>query len=164
VREPSGSPVASPGIVREVRYAPKIHCRYRRRCSDCFSIQAAEAKVHKRVDPTLSAVSTGVGAGWTAGYFAINHWNWKWNAATAGISQAGAIVGTTMGCAATSPMVGTAVLNRPLTYREAHILIADCVIPFVGGWLVNEAYNNGTFWAPDEKPVRRVHDRHRRHR
>jgi hypothetical protein len=129
-----------------------------------FFVQAADAKVHKRVDPTIDAVSTGVGAGWTAGYFAINHWNWKWNAAAAGISNAGAIVGTTMGCVVTSPMVATVLLNRPLKYREAHILIADCLIPFVGGWLVNEAYNKGWLWAPDEKPVRKVHYRGRRHK
>ena len=57
-------------------------------------------------------------------------------------------------------MVGTVVLNRPLTYREAHILIADCVIPFVGGWLVNEAYNSGALWAPDEKVEKKHHHRH----
>jgi hypothetical protein len=57
-----------------------------------------------------------------------------------------------VGCAAISPMVATAVLKRPLTYREAHILIGSCVIPVVGGWLVNEAYNAHALWAPDEKP------------
>jgi hypothetical protein len=55
-----------------------------------------------------------------------------------------------MGCAALSPIVATAVINRPLTYREAHIMIADCLIPIVGGWLVNEAYNQHILWAPDE--------------
>lgn len=132
-----------------------------------FTLQAAEARTRKPVNPTLNAVSTGVGAGWTTGYFAINHWRWKWNASAAGISNAGALVGTTFGCMATSPMVATVVLHRPLKYREAHILIADCLIPFVGGWLVNEAYNNGYLWAPDEKPVRHVgyshHLPYRRH-
>jgi hypothetical protein len=47
------------------------------------------------------------------------------------------------------------VLNRPLKYREAHILVGSCVIPIIGGWLVNEAYNNGILWAPDEEPVRK---------
>ncbi len=58
---------------------------------------------------------------------------------------------------ATAPMVATVALNRPLKYREAHILIGSCLIPFVGGWLVNEAYNNGWITAPDEKPVRVAH-------
>jgi hypothetical protein len=118
-----------------------------------FTAHSADAKARKKIDPRISAVSIGVGAASTAGYFAINHWSGHWNSSTAGISQAGAIGLTTLGCAAVSPMVATAVLNRPLTYREAHILIASCVIPIVGGWLVNEAYNNGTLWAPDEKPA-----------
>lgn len=115
------------------------------------TMQAAEARVHKRIDPRLDAVSTGVGAASTAGYFA-------WVGDTNG--AAGAL--TTMGCAAASPIVATAALNRPLSYREAHILIGSCVIPVIGGWLVNEAYNEGWLWAPDEKPVRRVHYRHHR--
>ena len=114
---------------------------------------AAQARVHKRIDPRLDAVSLGVGAASTAGYFA-------WVGDTGG--AAGAL--TTMGCAAASPMVATAVLNRPLTYREAHILIGSCVIPIIGGWLVNEAYNNGTLWAPDEKPVRKAGYGHRSQR
>lgn len=115
------------------------------------TMQAAEARVHKRIDPRLDAVSIGVGAASTAGYFA-------WVGDTNG--AAGAL--TTMGCAAASPIVATAALNRPLSYREAHILIGSCVIPVIGGWLVNEAYNEGWLWAPDEKPVRRVHYRHHR--
>ncbi len=78
-------------------------------------------------------------------------------------SGAAATIGT-IGCAAASPIVATAVLKRPLTYREAHILIGSCVIPIIGGWLVNEAYNDGWLWAPDEKRARRVrHRHHRRH-
>lgn len=116
-----------------------------------LTMHAAQARPHKRIDPRLDAASTGVGAASTAGYFA-------WVGDTHG--AAGAL--TTVGCAAASPIVATAVLNRPLTYREAHILIASCVIPIVGGWLVNEAYNEGWLWAPDEKPVRKVHYRHHR--
>ncbi len=51
------------------------------------------------------------------------------------------------GCAALSPIVATAVLNRPLTYREAHILIGGRIIPIVGGWLTDQAYENHIFWA-----------------
>jgi hypothetical protein len=56
-----------------------------------------------------------------------------------------------MGCTALSPIVPTAVLNRPLTYREAHILIRGCVIPILGGWVVDQA-----FCGPDEA----VHVKH----
>ena len=53
-----------------------------------------------------------------------------------------------IGCAALSPMVATVVLNRPLTFREAHYLIASCVLPIVGGWLVNQAYDAHPEWEP----------------
>lgn len=116
--------------------------------------QAATAAQRKPVDPVIDATNFWVGAAWTAALFGINHWDTKWDAASAGISSTGAIIGTTIGCMATSPMVATVALNRPLKYREAHILMGSCLIPFVGGWVVNEAYNNGWLWAPDEKPVR----------
>jgi len=119
-----------------------------------FGAQTADAGQRKEINPKINATNFWVGSAWTAGYFAINHWDWKWNAAAAGITNAGALTLTTAGCVATSPMVASVLLNRPLTYREAHILIGSCVIPVIGGWLVNEAYNNGWLWAPDEKPVR----------
>jgi hypothetical protein len=115
-----------------------------------FVAQAAEAGGRK-VDPRLSATSIGVGAASTAAYFAFNDWNWKWDSSRAGITSLGAYAATTVGCAALSPIVGTAVMRRPLTYREAHILVGSCLIPIVGGWLVNEAYNAGILWAPDER-------------
>lgn len=39
---------------------------------------------------------------------------------------------------------------RPLTCREAHVMIAGCVIPIIGGWLVDQAYEHHVLWAPDE--------------
>ncbi len=114
-----------------------------------FSVQTASARVQKRVSPRLDAIGTAAGLPFTPLLF--------WGYAPTG---APITIGT-FGCAAFSPILATAVLNRPLTYREAHILIGSCIIPIVGGWLVNEAYNKGWLWAPDEKPVRRVH--YRRH-
>jgi len=130
-----------------------------------FTVQAADAKSYRHGDKKkLLAVEIGVGAASTAAYFAIGGWNWdSWNYSN-GLTRLGAWGVTTVGCAAVSPMVATAVLNRPLKYREAHILVASCVIPFVGGWLVNEAYNHHVLWAPDEnvEPARH-HRHHRRH-
>jgi hypothetical protein len=117
-----------------------------------LTLQTANAGPRKAINRRLDAVGTVVGTPFTALLF--------WGHAPAG---APAVIGT-IGCAAASPIVATAVLKRPLTYREAHILIGSCVIPFIGGWLVNEAYNKGWLWAPDEKPARRTHYRHRRHR
>ena len=120
----------------------------------CISYGPAHAgSSHKDAKAALTATGIGVGAGSTALYFGINDWNWKWDSARAGITQTGAIAATTLGCAAVSPMVATALLQRPLKYREAHELIAGCVIPFVGSWLVEQAYDHHILWAPDEEPA-----------
>ncbi|HXX26217.1 MAG TPA: hypothetical protein VEJ40_06130 [Pseudolabrys sp.] len=111
----------------------------------------------RKIPPTIEVAGFWVGTAWTAVYFAINHWRTKWNADAAGISNVGAAAVTTAGCVVVSPMVASALLNRPLTYREAYILFGSCVIPIVGGWAVNEAFNKGWIWAPDEKPVHAAH-------
>jgi hypothetical protein len=115
-----------------------------------FAAQGAQAQEHRHLDKRIKAVEVGVGAASTAAFFAMNNWNWKWDSGRSGVTALGAWGLTTMGCAALSPIVATAVIQRPLTYREAHIMIADCLIPIVGGWLVNEAYNQHILWAPDE--------------
>jgi uncharacterized membrane protein YidH (DUF202 family) len=130
-----------------------------------FTCQSADAKGrrHHHIDKRLTAVAIGVGAASTVAFFAINDWRWNgWNNSS-GLTRLGAWGVTTLGCAAVSPMVATVVLNRPLKYREAHILIGSCVVPIVGGWLVNEAYNHHVLWAPDEKVGMMKHRRHHRH-
>jgi hypothetical protein len=112
-----------------------------------FLCQRADAHGPKQVDPRVPAVTIGVGAASTAAYFGINNWKWKWNNSS-GLTSLGAAGATTLGCAALSPMVATVVLNRPLTFREAHYLIASCVLPIVGGWLVNQAYDAHPEWEP----------------
>jgi len=128
-----------------------------------FVSQSADAKGRRHIDKRLTAVSIGVGAASTATYFALNDWHWKWDSGRSGITSLGAWGATTIGCAALSPIVATAVLGRPLKYREAHILIGSCVVPIVGGWLVNEAYNHHILWAPDETSAKHRHHRHHRH-
>ena len=59
---------------------------------------------------------------------------------------------TTIGCAALSPMVATVLLDRPLTQREAGVLVGSCVIPIIGGWLVNAAYDAHPDWDPAYRP------------
>ena len=71
--------------------------------------QGAQAKERHDADRRLAAVSIGVGAASTAGYFAINHWRWKWDNGS-GITHAAGWGITTIGCAALSPMVATVVL------------------------------------------------------
>jgi hypothetical protein len=44
-----------------------------------------------------------------------------------------------------SPIVAGALVSanehRELTSREVHVLLADCTIPFVGGWLMNKYFD-----------------------
>ena len=122
-----------------------------------ISCQAASAGARKEIDPRITRTSWVVGGAATAGYFAFNDWRvgGSWNNSS-GVSRIGAYGITTFACAAISPMVATVVLNRPLKFREAHILIGSCIVPFIGGWLVNEAYNAHWLVAPDEKPVKIV--------
>ena len=93
----------------------------------------------------LAAVSIGVGAASTASYFAINHWHWAWQG-NAAITQWGAIGATTIGCLVVAPMLGTLVMDRPLTIREVHVMAGSCVIPIIGGMLVNAAYDAHPEW------------------
>ncbi|RDV05164.1 hypothetical protein [Undibacter mobilis] len=113
-----------------------------------LTLQSAEAgKRRTHIDNRLKVVALGTGAAATVGYFAINEWKWKWQD---GIfpGQWGAIAGTTMGCAAVSPMIGTVVVGRPLTQREGHVLIGSCIVPIIGGYLVNAAYDANPQWEP----------------
>jgi hypothetical protein len=109
---------------------------------------------YRHVDKRVTVVAIGAGAASTAAFFAINKWKWNdWNN-SAGLTRLGAWGVTTLGCAAISPMVATVVVNRPLTNREAGVLIGSCVVPIVGGWLVNEAYNAHPEWDNGPKPVK----------
>ncbi len=121
-----------------------------------FTAQGADAKSgkHHKDKKTLTAVSIGVGLASTGAYFGIKHNDGSNNGV--GLSSGAAWTLSTVGCMAVSPIVATVVLDRPLKYREAHALIASCILPVVGGWLVNQAYDNGTWVAPDE-PVRKMH-------
>lgn len=111
----------------------------------------AHGRKYKKDKDTLTAVSIGVGAASFVTYLSLNSWKLGAENGTNGLTTGGAWALTTLGCAAVSPMVATVALNRPLKYREAHILVGSCVVPVIGGWLVNEAYKNGWITAPDEK-------------
>lgn len=56
---------------------------------------------------------------------------------------------TTFGCAVITPFVGTFLLNRPLTPREMYTGVGDCILPFIGGEIVDhilphDAWTDGT--------------------
>jgi hypothetical protein len=113
------------------------------------SAHAGDRNLLDALNPFAGPVSTAgtiAGAGTTAAYFAINDWKWKWDAASAGISQAGAITLTTVGCAAIAPMIATVLAERPLTYREAGKLTVGCVVPIIGPIIVDKLYDDHPEW------------------
>jgi hypothetical protein len=94
-------------------------------------------------DPQLATSNTVVGLAATGGYFAIrDHRRWH-----GGLNQGGAYALTSIGCAAASPIVGTLVVRRPLTQREVGVSTANCFLPFLGGWLVNAAWDAHPEWS-----------------
>lgn len=117
-----------------------------------FTGQSADAQWRKQhVDKRVAVVSLGVGAASTATYLSVNEWNADhWNATA--ITQFGAFAGTTIGCMAVAPMLATLVVDRPLTIREAQVLFASCLIPVIGAWLVNQAYDAHPEWEAGEAP------------
>ena len=87
-------------------------------------------------DPRLAASNFWVGAGAPGAYFAIKDSNVVGR--HSGISNSGFAYGATaIGCAAVSPIIGTLVVNRPLTTREVFVSTGNCALPFVGGWVMN---------------------------
>ncbi len=128
------------------------------------SAHAGERSLWDAINPFSGPVSTAgtiAGAGSTAAYFGINHWNWDWDASAAGISQAGAMTLTTIGCAAVAPMIATVLVERPLTYREAGKLTVGCVIPIIGPIIVDKLYDDHPEW--EHVHPAKVHYVKRRH-
>ncbi len=80
-------------------------------------------------DPKLAASNAVVGGAATGAYFAVRHDH--------PLSNGAAYVGTSVGCAAVSPIVGTIVTGRQLTQREVFVSTGNCFVPFVGGWAMN---------------------------
>jgi hypothetical protein len=111
-------------------------------------------------DPRLTAAGIGIGIAGTGASYALTHKHGV--PATRTASPAFAYGITSFGCAVVYPIIGTIVLHRELTPREAYSGIAGCFIPFIGAWLVDQtlphtAWNDGT---PPGPPPRHHHYRH----
>jgi hypothetical protein len=108
-----------------------------------------------RGDKRLVVSNIAVGAATTGGYLALrNH-----GGGIRRFSRGGAFGLTTVGCMALSPIIGGIVVQRELTRREVHAMLADCVVPFIGGWLMNAYFDR----HPERDSVPVVEERHRRH-
>ncbi|MES1155336.1 MAG: hypothetical protein ABUL48_02790 [Pseudorhodoplanes sp.] len=96
-------------------------------------------------DPKLAASNFWVGAGSTAAYFAIrgggsnivSYRGVNYGVSNSTHSSGFAYGASALGCAAVSPIIGTLVVNRPLTTREVFVSTGNCALPFVGGWVMN---------------------------
>lgn len=108
-----------------------------------------------QVDQRVTVAGTVVGLGTTAAFFGLRGWKLNRKGRYNGIGPAGAAVLTTGGCLALSPIFATVAVQRELTFREAYGLAADCVIPFVGSYLVDQAFDANPHWEPKPKKVRR---------
>lgn len=101
-------------------------------------------------DPRLTGVGIGLGAASTAVSFVATAHHHAHFGNGVFIS---AWAATAAGCVVVYPIVGTIVLNRPLTPREAYDGMADCVVPFVGGYIV-DAMLPHTAWVDGTPPPR----------
>jgi hypothetical protein len=108
-------------------------------------------------DPRLTAAGIGIGVGTgVASYFLTEKHG---NPGVRPVTTLGAYGITTAGCIVAYPFIGTIVLNRPLTPREAYMGMADCIVPFVGSWFVN-TYLPHTAWY-DGLPEKAARHHHR---
>jgi hypothetical protein len=111
-------------------------------------------------DPRLTATGIGIGIASAGASYAMVH---KHGVPATRIASPGfTFAVTAFGCAVVYPIMGTIVLQRALTPREAYTGIAGCVIPFVGSWLVDQALPHTAWYdgAPESPPRR--HHRHYR--
>lgn len=87
-------------------------------------------------DPRLTAAGMGIGIGTAVWAYFLREKHG--NPGHARMTALGAYGATTGACIIAYPFIGTVVLNRPLTYREVYMGMADCIVPFVGSWLVDQ--------------------------
>jgi hypothetical protein len=112
-------------------------------------------------DPRLFYLGVGVGAATTVGgYYLTKKYG---SPAHAPVTDLGAYGITTGACIVAYPFLGTIILNRPLTPREAYIGMAECIVPFIGGWFVDTYLPHTAFYdgTPPAPPPRKVAHHHK---
>jgi hypothetical protein len=123
--------------------------------ASALTVQSADAHGRKKVGKGVVVAGVVTGAAATASYFWINNGNWRWRGDSVnGITQTGAVALTTVGCMAVAPILATALEGRELTYREAGVLAGGCVVPIIGGYIVNAIWDANPQWERFEKKKR----------
>jgi hypothetical protein len=86
-------------------------------------------------DPRLTAAGIGIGIGTGVGGYLLTQKHG--NPGHTRVTTLGAYGITAGACMVATPFIYTVAVNRPLTYREVYMGMADCIVPFVGSYLVN---------------------------
>jgi hypothetical protein len=95
-------------------------------------------------DPRLTATGIELGIAATGASYALTH---KHGVPAVRTTSAGVAFGvTTFGCVVLYPIVGTIAVHRELTPREAYSGILGCVIPFIGGWIVDQTLPHNAWY------------------
>ncbi len=106
---------------------------------------------HPKIDRRVATTATVSGVGSTVAYWSLLDWKWSGHSSS---YRWGVWGGVTAGCMALSPMLAAAMVpERHLTTREVFVLQGGCLIPVVGGWLVNAMFDANPHWEAHERPV-----------
>ena len=106
---------------------------------------------HPKIDRRVATTATVSGVGSTVAYWSLLDWKWSGHSSS---YQWGVWGGVTAGCMALSPMIAAAMVpERHLTTREVLVLQGGCLIPVVGGWLVNAMFDANPHWEAHERAV-----------
>jgi hypothetical protein len=109
-----------------------------------------------RQDPRLTAVGIGLGIGADVASFELTRKHGY--PGVRSLTPLGAYGATSAACVVAYPFVATIVLNRPLTPREAYVGMANCIVPFLGGWFVDASLPHTAWYdGTPEKPVHKHH-------
>lgn len=115
-------------------------------------VSTADAHLLGRRSPSVITVAQiSVGAGMSAVYFTQTCRNGFRNCARFGSARALKWYGlTTIGCIALTPIVGAALVSatehRELKSSEVFGMAADCVLPIVGGLIMQSAFDAHPEW------------------
>lgn len=113
-------------------------------------VSTAQALLLKDRSPNVTAGQLIVGLSMSGAYYGLTcrhhhncrpfgkHFSAKWYGLT------------TVGCFALTPIVGGALVSlneqRELRSSEVAMMLADCVLPILGGWIVKSAYDANPQW------------------